>query len=218
MKVGVDAVLLGAWANQGMAENILDIGTGTGLLSLMLAQKSNASITAIDIDKDSVNQAKLNFDKSLWADRINVENISFQEFYMQSKAHFDLIICNPPYFLNSMKSPDKQRNIARHNNLLPLDILFKGVSTLLNETGRFLLIYPYEQKNSLIEQARTNHLFAIKEMIIRGTANKKPNRIILEFSKHDQNCSTEELIVRDFLTNDYTEAYKKITSAYYLAF
>jgi tRNA1Val (adenine37-N6)-methyltransferase len=218
MKVGVDGVLLGAWANTDIAMTILDIGTGTGLLSLMMAQKSKASITAIDIDIDSCHQAKLNIKNSLWNSRIAVEQVSFQDFYKQTGARYDVIICNPPYFVKSLKSPDIKRNLARHDDLLPLDILFDGVSKLLSETGRFYIIYPYSQKEYLDDQASKNKLYAIGELIVKGTINKKANRIVVEYSRQYQECITEELIVRDQITNDYTGAYKKLTGEFYLAF
>jgi len=218
MKVGVDGVLLGTWAKTSNAKTILDIGTGTGLLSLMMAQKSDASITAIDIDPESNIQAQFNFKQSIWSDRISSLNVSFQEFCSKSDSIFDLIICNPPYFVQSMKSPDEKRNIARHDDLLPLDFLFSGVSKLLSSTGRFVMIYPFEKRANLYNEAKKNNLFLTNELIIRGTVKKNPNRIIVEFSRINQICNSAELVVRDALNNDYTIEYKNLTKDFYIAF
>ena len=218
MKVGVDGVLLGAWIQANNSKTILDIGTGTGLLSLMLAQKSDALVTALEIDQESYMQALLNFENSLWVNRIKALNVSFQEYCSNSNTKFDLIICNPPYFVQSLKSPDLKRNIARHDDLLPLNELFEGVSKLLSSRGRFVMIYPFEKRMNLYAEAKKNKLFAANELIIRGSEKKNPNRIIVEFSWLNQICNPSELVVRDHLNNDYTVAYKNLTKDYYLAF
>jgi tRNA1Val (adenine37-N6)-methyltransferase len=123
MKVGVDGVLLGAWADCRNAGYILDAGTGSGLIALMLAQRSNAIIHAIDIDENSCNQAEINFTNSPFHDRLSVEHISFQNYF--PPVRYDLIVSNPPYFANSLKSPDKNRNLARHDEFLPIEVLIK---------------------------------------------------------------------------------------------
>lgn len=124
MKVGVDGVLLGAWVSIGNAKSILDIGAGTALLSLMLAQKSMAEITAVEIEENAFNQAKENIALSKWGRRIKIINCSIQEYAEKTIEKFDLIGCNPPYFSASLSSPDNQRNLARHDNTLPMEDLF----------------------------------------------------------------------------------------------
>jgi len=218
MKVGVDGVLLGAWANPCDATTILDIGTGTGLLSLMLAQKCEVKIHAIEVESNSFQQAKLNFEQSLWINRMTIEQISFQDFCLKNKSFFDLIVCNPPYFVNSLKSPKANRNTARHNDTLILQDLFQGVSKLLSENGSFALIYPFDQKDSLIKEASENKLYANRELIVRGTEKKEPNRILVEYSRQKKDYLSTELIIRNHLNNDYTAAYKELTKDYYLAF
>ena len=218
MKVGVDGVLLGAWTNTGEAKTILDIGTGTGLLSLMLAQKCEAKIHAIEVDSNSFQQANINFQQSLWINRITSEQISFQDFCLKNNSVFDLIVCNPPYFEKSLKSADTSRNTARHNDTLPLHDLFDGVSKQLSEIGRFVLIYPFQQLDSLNVQALGKKLYAINEFIVSGTGKKEPNRVLVEYSRQKKDCSSNRLIIRDHLNNDYTEAYKELTKDYYLAF
>ncbi len=215
MKVGVDSVVLGAWTKIKKAKSILDIGTGTGLLSLMLAQKSEAKIIAIEIDQNSYYQAVENVASSKWEDRVGVIHSSFQEFVNKTKDSFDLIICNPPYFINSLKSPEKNRNTARHDNHLSLDDLFSGSKGILSENGRLNLIYPYGQKLNLIGIAEKYGFYPVKLLVIRGNENKNPNRIIVEFKFIESKMETEELCVRN-LTNDYTVEYKELTKDYYL--
>jgi tRNA1Val (adenine37-N6)-methyltransferase len=125
MKVGVDGVLLGAWADCRNIQFALDVGTGSGLIALMLAQRSDASIHAIDIDENAYQQAEINFNNSPFYNRLSIEQISFQDF--SSSVRYDLIVSNPPYFTHSMKSPDKNRNLARHNDHLPLEVLIKKI-------------------------------------------------------------------------------------------
>ncbi|MFN8257332.1 MAG: methyltransferase [Bacteroidales bacterium] len=218
MKVGVDGVLLGAWADATGVKSILDIGTGTGLLSLMLAQKSDASITAIEIDEDAFKQACMNFENSRWKDRIDLHHISFQNFMDNSNRKFDLIICNPPYFVKSLKSADSKRNIARHDDLLPLETLLFGVSRLLSVKGRFYIIYPYLQLDDLVAVAEKNTLYPAKKLIVKGKSTKLPNRVIVEFFFNKKDCLAQEIVVRNFSNNEYTDEYKKLTSGYYLAF
>ncbi len=216
MKVGVDSVLLAAWTDINNINSILDIGTGTGLLSLMLAQKSDAKITAIEIDKSAYNQAVANVNISKWKTQIQVILTTFQNFYDNS-SKFDLIICNPPYFINSLKSSQKQRNTARHDDNLSLYDLFKGVKKILSEKGKMTLIYPYEQKELLLKVANHYNLYPSKELIVRGNENKQPNRIIIELLHQRIKIKTEEINIRNSATNSYSEKYKEITKDYYLS-
>lgn len=218
MKVGVDGVLLGAWVNVENAKNVLDIGVGTGLLSLMLAQRTNAVIEAIEIEKNAYGQAQTNIEKSKWAERISIHHLSLQKFVLNNKRRFDYIICNPPYFSNSLNSLDKQRNLARHNDSLSLIELFEAVNILLSEKGMFGLIYPFESKKVLLEKAGDFNFFPSRILNVKGSEKKEPNRVLIEFTKDSSSCKEESLIVRDFSTNDYTESYKKLTRDFYLKF
>jgi len=216
MKVGVDSVLLGAWTVVDSSNSILDIGTGTGLLGLMLAQKSKAKITAIEIDESAFKQAVENVADSKWNMKIKVLNISLQDFCKDNNSKFDLIISNPPYFINSLKSIQKQRSIARHDGSLNLDDLFSGVKKLLSLKGKFSLIYPYEQKEQLLKMSENYNLYPIKILIVRGNENKKPNRVIVEFTYNKTEIEIKEINIRNSLTNTYSDKYKEITKNYYL--
>jgi tRNA1Val (adenine37-N6)-methyltransferase len=218
MKVGVDAVLLGACANPSGASAILDIGTGTGLLSLMLAQKSSANITAVEIDDESYLQACDNIRESRWNDRISLIQASFQDFVPKCEIKFDFIICNPPFFNSSLIAPDAKRTMARHDQSLNLDDLFYGVDKLLSINGRFVMIYPFDRKDDVIKVSSGNNLFPSKMIEIKGNEKKLPNRIIFEFVKSPVNCIISEIIVRKSATNDYTDDYKALTKDYYLNF
>ncbi|MEO8711563.1 MAG: methyltransferase, partial [Parafilimonas sp.] len=149
MKVCTDACLFGAWAAhnpQLEASNILDIGTGTGLLSLIYAQKNmHASIDAIEIDEAAVQQARENFEASIWKERLHVYNTSIQQFATSSNKKYDVIICNPPFYENDLKSENKQRNLALHSDALTLEELISDVDLLLGDDGSFFVLLPFHR-------------------------------------------------------------------------
>lgn len=219
MKVGTDAVLLGAWIDSSNYKTILDIGTGTGVIALMIAQKSNAIITAIEIDKDSCCEAKVNFSKSIFSNKIKTKHISFQEFYKTTSKKFDLIVSNPPYFINSLKSKKDGRNLSRHNDLLSFDDLLLGVFKLLNLTGKFCLILPKNEALIFKSLAQTNGLFLTKLLRIQtrnGDVSEKRHLMQFEFSKTGYSEST--LIIEENSHRNYTKEYKDFTKDYYLNF
>ncbi|MGZ3899523.1 MAG: tRNA1(Val) (adenine(37)-N6)-methyltransferase, partial [Bacteroidia bacterium] len=166
MKVGTDAVLLGAWIIPNGSKKILDIGTGTGIIALMLAQKSSAQIVAIDIDKDSTEQAKLNVAESNFRN-IEVQNVSLQVMAKTSDQKFNLIVTNPPYFIDSLKSNDGNRTIARHADLLPFEDLITGVKKLLDDKGKFCLILPKNEAAIFREMAQQKGLYLSKLLRVR---------------------------------------------------
>jgi len=211
-------VVLAAWTKVEKAKSILDIGAGTGLLSLMLAQKSDARITAVEIDESSYKQAVENILSSKWPDRIEVINCSFQKFVNNTKTSFDLIICNPPYFVNSLKSPKKNRNTARHDDYLSLDDLFLGSKKILSENGSLNLIYPYGQKDQLFLLAEKNGFYLAKVLIVQANENKNPNRIIVEFTFQKTEIIVEELLIENISNNDYSNEFIQLTKDYYLDF
>lgn len=218
MKVGTDGVLLGAWANTQNINTILDIGTGTGLIAIMIAQRSNAQIYAIEIDKKASQQATQNIENCKWNKRIAVKNISFQDYIQQTVLKFDLIVTNPPYFSRSMKSAAKQRNLARHDDSLPLKDLFKGVAELLSINGKFCLILPYEEKTNAITLAQNKKLFCNNILNIKPTTDKQPKRILLEFSNQQNKLKENIIAIEHQQRHEYTDEYKLLTKDFYLAF
>jgi tRNA1Val (adenine37-N6)-methyltransferase len=218
MRIGTDAVLLGSWQNPENASALLEIGTGCGVIALMMAQKCNAVITAIDIDERSVSQAEINFLNCPWIKRIRALHCSFQEFAGQHPDKFDLIITNPPYFTNSLSSPDKSRNIARHDDRLNALDLLKGVARILGSKGKFCLILPAEYAIRFQGYAKEHHLFLKRQLMVKPKPGVKPNRIAMEFSfTPAESVCTEEIIIRRE-DNSFTEAYREMTGDYYLDF
>lgn len=217
MKVGTDAVLLGSLIEMNSTQNILEIGCGCGVISLMAAQKSEAQIIAIDIDKNSVDQANENFKLSIWKDQLSAEYISFQDFAIKSNQKYDLIISNPPFFENDLKSPSEIRNKARHNDSLSFTDLLSLSRQLIEPSGRLALVLPFTEGQAFIQLASSQSFFLKREILIYPKASKKANRLVLEFTR--QNCDTlvEHLIIREE-NNEYTSQYRHVTKDFYLAF
>jgi tRNA1Val (adenine37-N6)-methyltransferase len=216
MKVGTDAVLLGAWTECGNAKKILDVGTGTGVLALMLAQKSEATIWAIDIDKDSFIDAKENVYQSKWNDRLKVLNISMQEFTKENSNDFDVIISNPPYFTDAYKAKELSRNTARHTDELPFDQLIECVVKLLSEDGHFFSILPYNEAIQFKNMAAKNNLYLIKSTRVKTKPEKEPKRLLMMYSRKQQIQIEDELVIELDERHHYTQQYINLTKDYYL--
>lgn len=218
MKIGTDGVLLGAWVKPTVAPfNVLDIGTGTGVISLMLAQRfANAEIDAVEIDDKAYEQATENFENSDWGDRMFCYHASFQEFFEEIENSYDLIISNPPFFKSTQKSPNDQRNVARFEDSLPFEHLLHGASKLLSEEGLVALIIPFDQEDSILEIAAKMYLFPQKITRVKGTKNSiiKRSLLILSFSKKTLPLVSELIIEKE--RHQYTEEYLELVSDFYL--
>ena len=218
MKIGTDGVLLGAWASCEEANTILDIGTGTGLIALMLAQRNLlAKIDAVEINADAAQQATENMQQSPWANRLTVFTSSLQIFAQEKKAKkYDLIVSNPPFFSNSLHSPkSKSRNQARHTDTLSFSDLLLYTSQLLSLDGHFCLILPCKQASQIEEMAFDYDLFCEKKLFIYPKKTKKANRCLLQFSRHaKKQLHTEILILRD-ASNKYTKDYQQLTCQFH---
>jgi tRNA1Val (adenine37-N6)-methyltransferase len=218
MKVNTDGVLLGAWVNSSDPQNILDVGTGTGLIALMLAQKFTGHIDAVEIEPDAYQQAVENVSASSWHHRIQVLNQSFQDYSLAaSRQQFDLIVSNPPFFENSLKTPVAERNLARHNDLLSTSDLLTGVDKLLLPEGRFCVILPYIESQLLVVDAALHNLYCVRKTNIRPVSDKKVNRVLMEFRRERSKLLENELIIR-LGESSYSEEYKRLTSDFYLFF
>lgn len=218
MKVGTDGVLLGAWANVAHVKNILDIGTGTGVIAIMLAQRCDAQITAIEIEKNAAQEAKLNVANSPWKNRIRVDNMAFQEFAVNTKQKFDLIVSNPPYFENGSKKKNINQTIARHTDFLSFTELISGVVKLLNSNGKFSVVLPYATSDEIIKIARSKGLVLIRKTDVKPKISKLANRCLLEFSPFENHLETDELMIYNNEGTDYSAAYKALTKDFYLKF
>ena len=179
-KVGTDGVLLGAYADISGSKKILDIGTGTGLIALMLAQRSDAEIVAIEPDVDSFAEACDNIRLTNWKDRMSVENCRLQDFH-PGDALFDLIVCNPPYFINSLRNPDPIKSMARHNLSLSHEDILTGTSRLLTEEGKLQLIMPYAEGNIFIAEAQEYGFYCNDILKIRPHISGEIKRMIMCF-------------------------------------
>ncbi|MBA3663768.1 MAG: methyltransferase [Bacteroidetes bacterium] len=218
MKVGTDAVLLGAWITPNGSKKILDIGTGTGIIALMLAQKSSAQIVAIDIDKESTDQAKLNVSESNFRN-IEVQNLSLQVLAQTSEEKFNLIVTNPPYFIDSLKSNDGNRTIARHADLLPFEDLIAGVQKLLEKKGKFCLILPKNEASLFRDMAKQKGLYISKLLRIRTRSDKdSEKRHIMQFEFKETEFSESTLVIESDRNMKYSEEYRELTKDYYLNF
>lgn len=217
MKVGTDAVLLGAWADTTHCRNILDIGTGTGIIALMLAQRSLAEIEAIDIDEEACVQAKENAAASSFAERIKVIHTSCAHFAASNKQkRYDLIVSNPPYFINSLKCPDNQRTVARHTDTLLLSDLIREAQTLLSPTGRIALILPYERLDEVRELTSINHLNICRQTDVISTPGAVPKRLLVELSATEENTKKRDTLTIEEARHQYTPEYIALTKAFYL--
>lgn len=215
MKVGVDGVLLGAWTDTDNVTNILNVGTGTGLIALMLAQRSNIEIQAIDIDADAVCQARENINQSPWSGRVNAIQIPFQDLSDNSNEKFDLIVSNPPFFVNSLKAPDTKRNVARHTDTLTHNDLVDCALSLLSETGKLCIILPVQEGEKCIEYAITKGLFCSRLVEVSPAPGKQVHRLLIELSVLESACSKTKLTIES-ARHIYSPEFTALVRDYYL--
>lgn len=213
MKVGTDGVLLGTWTNVNTSQRILDIGTGSGLVALMLAQRCEASITAIDIDSEAVEQAQININASNWKNRMEVIHTDLCKYSPQNL--FDTIVSNPPYFIDSLKCDDIQRNTARHNDTLTSEQLFENVSQMLCPEGEFSLILPFEQSESAISIAEKYGLHPTRHTRVITRPGLPPKRSLLAFKKRPEEYIPQDLVI-ELERHVYSEEYIALTKEFYL--
>lgn len=215
MKVGTDGVLLGAWAPVMDCQRILDVGTGTGLIALQLAQRTTAAeITGIEIDADAAQQAKENVEQSPWSQRVSICHGDF--LHHSAALPYDLIVSNPPYFVDALRCPDQQRNAARHVDGLNYASLFRHARPLLQKEGSIALIVPAELERHVLDAAGTHGFYRIRCLRVFSKPGKPCRRLLLQFGQDPLHpFSGEEL----YITNEqgrYTSEYKALTGDFYL--
>jgi tRNA1Val (adenine37-N6)-methyltransferase len=214
MKIGTDGVLLGAWTENTNANNILDIGTGTGVIALMMAQKNKkAKIDAIEIDKNAFLQATYNFSISKWKKRLTAIHTGLQLFTPEIK--YDIIVSNPPFFDEKFFAKTKARNTARHTGSLDLETLLKLSSNMLKINGFVYLILPFNKENSLKKIAQKNNLFINKITYVKGSLSSKIKRILVMLS-FKQNIIYKNELVIEISRHNYTQSYRLLTRDFYL--
>lgn len=216
MKVGTDGVLLGAWATGG--SRILDVGTGTGIIALMLAQRCpQAHVTAIDIDEGAVRQALHNVAQSPFSDRVEVLQETVQEHAGNAgrsrnagkNVNYDAIVSNPPFFIDSLQAPDRQRNMARHAETLTYAQLMQAAWRLLADGGEFSVVVPFDYRRRMEDEATFVGFFPSRVCAVRTAAHKPVKRFLLAFRKHPCPCERTEITLGD-------EAYTQLTQEFYL--
>ena len=206
LKVGTDGVLLGGWTNYAGADRILDIGTGTGLLALIAAQRnSRAIIDAIEIDDASAQQAKENVEASPWGDRVRVHRMDVRR--MNASERYDLIICNPPFYAGEMDSPDERKGLAKHGGELIFAELIAAVDRLLAEEGRFAVIVPLNRESEFTSEASRIGLHLSKRCAVRYLASKSPKRLLFELKRGEVVTEQEEITVEECGPFDYSARY-----------
>ena len=217
MKIGTDGVLLGAWTSVDQNPfNVLDIGSGTGILALMLAQRSSAQqIEAIEIDAKAYEQCAENFENSPWNDRLFCYHASLLEFTEEVGDAFDLIICNPPFYSEDYKTENRSRDLARFNDAMPFKHIIYAVAHLLTEDGLFSIVIPKKEELGFIELASTIGLYPKRILHVKGHQDAEIKRSLIEFSYHKMETSISELVI-ETSRHIYTQNYIDLTKDFYL--
>ncbi len=218
MKVGTDGVLLGAWTPiSNNPFSVLDIGAGTGIIALMLAQRSKAEqIDALEIDEDAYEQAVENFEASPWGDRLFCFHAGLDEFIDEPEDEYDLIVSNPPFYAEDYKTESEQRDLARFQDAMPFEELVEAADLLLSENGIFALIIPFKEEEKFIALAKESELYPLKITRVKGTPKSEIKRSLLAFSRNEvSEIEIDELII-EIDRHVYTPEYIELTKDFYL--
>lgn len=218
MKIGTDGVLLGAWCPvDNKPFSVLDIGAGTGILSLMLAQRSNAEqIDALEIDEDAYEQCVENFEASPWADRLFCFHAGLDEFIEEPEEQYDLIISNPPFYSEDYKTQNQSRDLARFQDALPFEELVEAAALLLSENGVFAVIIPFKEEARFIELCAQAELFPVKVTRVKGSHTTPIVRTLLAFKRYELAVLEADVLVIEINRHEYTDAYINLTKDFYL--
>jgi tRNA1Val (adenine37-N6)-methyltransferase len=218
MKIGTDGVLLGAWTPvEKNIFSILDIGTGTGIIALMLAQRSSASqIDALEIDENAFEQATDNFENSPWNDRLFCFHAALDEFVQEPEDEYDLIVSNPPFYSEDYKSSNDQRDLARFQDAMPFEDLVEAAALLLSENGIFSVIIPFKEEENFLALAKKYKLFPLKITRVKGTPTTETKRSLLAFSRNENRTLRVDELIIETARHIYTPEYIALTKDFYL--
>lgn len=218
MKIGTDGVLLGAWAPiDNNPFSILDIGTGTGIIALILAQRSGATqIDALEIDEDAYEQATDNFENSPWNDRLFCFHAALDEFIEEPEEEYDLIISNPPFYTEDYKSENQQRDLARFSDAMPFEELIEAADLLLSENGIFAVIIPFKEEERFIDLCAEVELFPVKATRVKGSPTTPIVRSLLAFKRYELSVLEADELIIEINRHEYTDEYIELTKNFYL--
>jgi tRNA1Val (adenine37-N6)-methyltransferase len=217
-KVVTDGVLLGASAEIEDSKRILDIGTGTGLIAIMAAQRSDAEIISIEPEEASFVQATGNISLCKWSERMRVIHSGFRDYYMTATEKFDTIITNPPYFRDSLKNPDHLKSTSRHAGSLTSFEILEGANILLGDNGNLQIILPYREGNLFISEALEYGFYCNRIINVKPIPDRDVKRLIMKFEKARKQLSEKSLTIETGIRHQFTEEYKEITRDFYLNF
>ena len=218
MKIGTDGVLLGAWTPiENNPFSILDIGTGTGIIALMLAQRSHAEqIDALEIDEDAYEQATDNFENSPWNDRLFCFHAGLDEFVEEPEDEYDLIVSNPPFYSEDYKSENEQRDLARFQDAMPFEDLIEAAALLLSENGIFSVIIPFKEEKKFLALAKEYELHPIKITRVKGNPTSDIKRSLLAFGRNESDTVLDDELIIETDRHVYTSEYIELTKDFYL--
>ena len=218
MKIGTDGILIGAWVNVSNKFKALDIGSGTGIISIMLCQRNlNLELDSVELSPSAIKDAKINIENCNWSNRIKLFHQDLKDFHPDS--NYDLIVSNPPYFKKSLQPSNSERSKARHQNDLKLEDIIKFSNQNLTKDGTLNIILPFEQKKEAKEFAKKHGLNSIRECAVYPKPNKSPHRILIEFSRNEnKQIIKESLVIEKAGRHNYSEDYKKLTREFYTIF
>ena len=218
MKIGTDAVLLGAWCPiENNPKSILDIGAGTGILALMLAQRTNADqIDALEIDEEAYEQCVENFEASAWADKLFCYHAGLDEFVDDPEDEYDLIISNPPFYSEDFKTENEQRDLARFQDAMPFEDLIEAADLLLSENGLFVVVIPYKEEERFIDLCAEYELYPVKATRVKGSHKTPIVRTLLAFKRFELSVLTADELVVEINRHEYTDDYINLTQDFYL--
>ena len=218
MKIGTDGVLLGAWTPvENNPLRILDIGTGTGVIALMLAQRSNAEqIDALEIDEEAYEQSVDNFENSPWSDRLFCFHAGLDEFVEEPEDEYDLIVSNPPFYTDDYKSDNEPRDLARFADAMPFEDLIEAADLLLSENGIFTVIIPFKEEENFLAIAATYELYPLKITRVKGTPTTEIKRSLLALSRNESTTLPFDELIIETSRHQYTREYIELTKDFYL--